>query len=65
MIVFLLVLLVASPAVAAAPSFDCKRASNTVERIVCEDEALSALDRSLAGAYANASKKLTSAESSE
>jgi uncharacterized protein len=58
-------LLVASPVLASGPSYDCKRASNTVERIVCKDEALSALDRTLADAYANASKKLPPAGASE
>lgn len=39
---------------AATPSFDCSRASNAVEELVCADAALAALDRRLADVYATA-----------
>jgi uncharacterized protein len=42
---------------AAGPSFDCtKPLSGSVEKLICEDGALAALDRKLAGVYAAASK---------
>ena len=46
-----------APASAAgAPSFDCVRAAVAVERMVCEDAELSALDRELARLYRLASE---------
>lgn len=40
------------------PSFDCaKIEAGSTESMICDDEALSALDRKLAGVYAAASKK--------
>ncbi|MDX5297473.1 MAG: lysozyme inhibitor LprI family protein [Gammaproteobacteria bacterium] len=44
-------MLVASGAVAHAASFDCTKAQQTVERLICESPTLSALDEALATAY--------------
>jgi uncharacterized protein len=38
----------------AGPSFDCARAANAVERLVCGDERLAAYDRAVALLYARA-----------
>lgn len=46
-------LCLAVPAVwAGAPSFDCAKASSDVERLICSDDELAELDRSLADLYA-------------
>ncbi len=50
------------PAAAAAtgPSYDCAQAAvGSIEKLVCGDEALSALDRKLAQVYAAATRKAT------
>jgi uncharacterized protein YecT (DUF1311 family) len=39
---------------AAAPSFDCAKASNAIERAVCADEEFAAMDLELAGVYQRA-----------
>ena len=39
-------------AAAATPSFDCEKARTPVERAICEDDALAALDLELARAFA-------------
>jgi para-nitrobenzyl esterase len=39
------------------PSFDCARATGTVEKMICGDAGLAKLDRELAGVYAAAVKK--------
>lgn len=44
----------ALPALAGAPSFDCKLARTRVEKAICASPALSDLDRRIAGAYAAA-----------
>lgn len=45
-------------AMAQGPSFSCtKLRAGSIEELVCKDEALSALDRQLASAYASASRK--------
>ena len=52
-----------APAVASAetgPSFDCSKASTTVEHSICGSEDLSALDRDLATAYRSAKCDLAS-----
>jgi uncharacterized protein len=41
---------------AAAPSFDCAKASTGVERLICRDAGLASRDRALAAAYAKALK---------
>jgi len=47
-----------APAGASGPSFDCARVSpGSIERQVCDDERLSALDRELARVYAAAASK--------
>ena len=46
------------PAHAAAPAFDCGKAGGTVERLVCSDKALAALDRKMASVFAKAMKNL-------
>jgi uncharacterized protein len=38
------------------PSFDCRRASNVVERAICADRSLSLLDRQMVEALANANR---------
>ena len=43
------------------PSFDCAKASNAVERAICEDPTLSATDRTLTAAYRSLTNKLTGA----
>jgi len=53
--VLLLALAWACPARAQGPSFDCSGvAAGSVEALVCADAGLAALDRELAGAYAEA-----------
>jgi len=47
----------AGTAIAEGPSFDCGKASGSIEEMICNDENLSALDRQLATVYAAASKK--------
>ena len=48
----------ASPAaVAEGPAFDCRKASGSVEKVICADGDLSALDRSLAATYAAARRQ--------
>ena len=39
---------------AASPSFDCDKSKTDVERIICNDDELAALDVELAKAFANA-----------
>src|SRR5512135_1404820 len=40
------------------PSFDCSKvAAGSIESLICSDSRLSALDRQLAGVYAEATKK--------
>lgn len=57
-VVTLALTLAAAPAVAASPSFDCRRArAGTVAAVVCADEMLAALDRRLAEVYAAAQAK--------
>ncbi len=47
------VLCLVVPAVwAGAPSFDCTKASSDVEQLICSDDELAELDRSLADLYA-------------
>jgi len=43
-----------SPARAATPSFDCAKAGDAIEKMVCADDQLAALDRQLAGVFAEA-----------
>lgn len=49
-----LTLLLALPALAGGPSFDCKLARTRVEKAICASPALSDLDRRIAAAYAAA-----------
>ncbi len=44
-------------AAVAAPSFDCTKASVPVEKLVCGDRALAALDRALDAAYVDAMQR--------
>ena len=39
--------------VAGAPSFDCSKASTKVEKMICADEELAAVDRGMARLYAS------------
>ena len=48
----LMALSLASPAHAARPSFDCAKAGNQVEKLICSDAELAELDRSLSDLYA-------------
>ena len=50
------------PVTAATPSFDCAKASNDVEKLVCSDAELASLDRGLGTAYADAVKRWPDAE---
>lgn len=55
----LLLLTSALPALAqTGPSFDCAKASSAVEKAICADAKLGALDRRIAAAYAEALKRL-------
>jgi uncharacterized protein len=47
---------------AAAPAFDCTKARGTVERLVCSDAALAALDRKMSSVFAGAMKNLPAPE---
>ena len=42
----------------AAPSFDCKRASDIAEKLICQHDDLAELDQELTNAYAAALKRL-------
>lgn len=44
-------LLLAAPAAAAEPSFDCVKAASSAEKLVCADTQLAALDREMARLY--------------
>lgn len=58
--VFALVLALPALAVAAdGPTFDCAKAQGEVEKLICGDASLAALDRKLAEAYKAASAKAT------
>jgi uncharacterized protein len=46
-----LALLAARPVVAAAPAFDCRLAHSPVERLICSDDGLAALDREQSARY--------------
>lgn len=48
------VYLVPGAALALTPSFDCERARTEIERMICSDDELAALDIELAKAFANA-----------
>ena len=50
--------LFASPAL-AAPSFDCAKAKKPVEKAICADAALSALDADIAAAYGRATARVS------
>jgi len=43
--------LVSAPALAQGPAFDCAKADGAVEELICQDETLAALDRTLAEVY--------------
>lgn len=49
---------------AQAVSFDCTKATTTVEKLICKNDTLSELDSNLATAYANALKRLDEADES-
>lgn len=52
-------LLLAVPAAAQeGPSFDCRKAASPVEKAICADRRLAALDRRIAGDYAAALQRL-------
>lgn len=50
-------LLAGAVAHAAAPAFDCSKVSGKVETLICQDDALAALDRKMAGVYKAATRK--------
>jgi uncharacterized protein len=57
-----LLLVAASPAFAqSGPSFDCAKASNTIEKTICKDPELAKADREMVVAYAALVAKLTGA----
>ncbi len=49
---------------AIEPSFDCSRAENTVEQLVCSNSALAVLDNQLAGVYLTALENFPATEHS-
>mgnify|MGYP001765234387 CR=1 FL=1 len=55
-----LVLLAASPATAAGPSFDCASARQPAEKAICADPALAEADVALSRAYRQAQQRLAS-----
>ena len=57
-LVLAILMLTAGPALAESPSFDCgKAAAGSIEALICHNDALAKLDRTLAGVYAAALKK--------
>lgn len=50
-------LLAASGDAGASPSFDCRKAGNDIERLICSDAKLSALDASMAELFDDAMRK--------
>lgn len=55
----LMILLATTPASAqGGPSFDCRKAKSPVEKAICADDKLGALDRRVASTYAEAMKRL-------
>lgn len=50
------------PALAASPSFDCNKASGSVETLICNDAELATLDRQLAQVYHQALPKIPAAQ---
>lgn len=62
------VMLVAASAIAngqTSPSFDCSKASGEVEKLVCADEELAAIDRKMADVYAKAIEAFPSDEATK
>ena len=51
-------ILPASAALAAEPAFDCAKAESSAEELICSNEDLAALDRTLADIYAEAVKAI-------
>jgi len=47
---------------AAEPSFDCAKADHDIEQLICQDNELAALDRSLAELYSVLRKNLPAEE---
>lgn len=61
-----LVFLLLSPCLAiAAPSFDCRRATHEIEKLVCSDAKLSALDQQMAELFSRAMQQAKPAEKPE
>jgi uncharacterized protein len=58
----LILLLPAFPVASGAASFDCARAGTTLEKMICADQALSALDERLAQAYKSALSETANAK---
>lgn len=58
--VVILVGTVSAPAIAqSGPSFDCTKASNAVERVICKDAEVAKADREMTAAYVTLSAKLS------
>ncbi len=53
---------VSPTASAASPSFNCAKASSTVEKLICSDPGLAELDRSLASLYGTVLKNTPAGE---
>ncbi|PKG55457.1 hypothetical protein CXF82_19610 [Shewanella sp. GutDb-MelDb] len=47
---------------AASPSFDCNKASGAVEHLICQDDELASLDRTIATVYKQALKNIPTEE---
>ncbi|MCL1058378.1 MliC family protein [Shewanella gelidimarina] len=58
-ILFLVLLSMGSfSTLASSPSFDCNKASGAVERLICQDDELASLDRTMATVYQQALKNI-------
>jgi uncharacterized protein len=57
-----LMLAAAGAAQAASPSFDCAKASSSVEKLICNDAELAKLDNSLSSLYHTLMKNTPAAE---
>lgn len=58
LVCFLLVASVSPGQAAQGPAFDCSKAAGSVEKLICKDESLAALDRKLDVTFKAAVKKL-------
>ena len=59
-----LLILLSVPGLASAisPSFDCSRATTTIEKLICDDDRLADLDRQMASVWRQAQRALPAAD---